>query len=490
MENKLVVVGIDSLDPYVILKHRKVLLTFSQLLKESPTFISKSVFPVDTIPAWVSIYTGLHPGNHGILYVYDVFDPNLSDLRKLDITHIRGKTFWDYASEAGYRVAILYPTLMFPAWEVNGIMISKSPYDKRINDIQTEREISYYPEKVADKYNIPDKVQDIWGGYPGRRNLVKWASIGREVILKDFNIAFKIYKKETWDLFFVYFHTLDIIQHRLWRFFDKNDPMYEYDKKLTPIILDFYRLFDKIVGEFINELPDAQFIILSDHGHRSRPVKTVNINEVLRREKLLNSKRNIYLSKNLKKIILKIITTLNLEHYVIKILSVNDKLTKRAKTIYTSSDLIDRDTSIAWLSQFAGLKSYPHGGIEINKDLVSKKEYNALVEQIINILNDLQTPNGEKLVLWAKRREEVYPGKYTEKIFPDIIFELRNDWGVGWDLGKIYGTSHDHKVASGGHRKEAVFLIKNVDKEIKQSSINLVDIAPTILDLLSRRCQE
>ena len=485
MDDKLAIIGIDSLDPYIILKYRKELPTFSQLLKESSTFISESVFPIDTIPAWVSIYTGLHPGNHGVLYVYDVFDPNLGDLRKLDTTHIRGKTFWDYASRARYKVAILYPTLMFPAWKVNGIMISKSPYDKRVNDTQTEREISCYPEKIADKYNIPDRIQDIWGGYPGRRNLVKWASIGREVILKDFNIAFKIYKKETWDLFFVYFHTLDIIQHRLWRFFDKNDPMYEYDERLTPIILDFYRLFDKIVGEFINELPDAQFIILSDHGHRGRPVKTVNINEVLGRKKLLNPKHNFFFLKNLKSIALKIVTTLNLEHYAIRVLSMSDRLTKRAKTVYASSDVINRDTSVAWLSQFAGLKSYPHGGIEINKDLVSKREYDDLVEQIIKILNDLRTPNGEKLVLWAKRREELYPGKYTKEIFPDVIFELREDWGVGWDLGKIYGESPDHKVASGGHAKEAVFLIKNINREIKRTKLSILDISSTILDLLN-----
>jgi len=484
MDNKLVIIGIDSLDPYVVLKYRKELPTFSKLIDESPTFISKSVFPVDTIPAWVSIYTGLHPGNHGVLYVYDVFDPTLSDLKRLDTSHIRGKTFWDYASEEGYKVVVLYPTLMFPAWKVNGVMVSKSPYDEKIDEIRTERDMSYYPEKIKAKYQLPDKIRDIWGGYPGRKNLVKWASIGKKGVINDFNIAFKIYKRENWDLFFVYFYTLDIIQHRLWRFFDKSDPLYEYDERLTPIILNFYRLFDEMIGKFTNEFPDVQFMILSDHGHRSRPVKTVNINEYLRRNKLLETRKTTT-SMIFKKIVLEIITKLNLEKQVINLISKSNTLTKYSKKVYSSADVVIKRKSKAWLSTFAGIKSYPHGGIEINREVVSKKEYDKIVDEIIKLLYKLKGPNGEQIVKWVKRRKEVYNGKYTEQIFPDILFELKEDWGVGWDIGKLYGTSHDHKIASGGHGKDAILLIKGVKRDIRRQDISIVNIAPTILDLLN-----
>lgn len=39
MENKLAIIGIDSSDPYVILKYRKELPNFSKLIDESPTLI-------------------------------------------------------------------------------------------------------------------------------------------------------------------------------------------------------------------------------------------------------------------------------------------------------------------------------------------------------------------------------------------------------------------------------------------------------------------
>jgi len=40
--------------------------------------------------------------------------------------------------------------------------------------------------------------------------------------------------------------------------------------------------------------------------------------------------------------------------------------------------------------------------------------------------------------------------------------------GVRWKLyTSLCGTSHDRKVASGGHNKDAVLLLKNIDKEVK-----------------------
>lgn len=485
MGNKLAIIGIDSLDPRVILKHRKELPNFSKLIEESPTFISKSVFPVDTIPAWASIYTGLNPGNHGFLYAYDVFDPNLSDLRKLDISYIKGRTFWDYASQKCYKTAVVYPMLMYPTWEVNGIMVSKSPFDRRIDWIRTDRDIDVHPKFAKEKYKIPDKFMDLWGGFPGVKHLKEWAELGKEVLEKEKNIGLELYKNEKWDLFFIYFSILDIMQHRLWRFFDDNDVTY-CENHLSRMILDYYKIFDGIIGEFVEIYPHASLIVMSDHGHKSRPVKTVNINEYLRREGYLISKgRKEKIISKLRKTILDVANKLDIEHWLIKLVVKSPKLTKVSKSVYSSAGSIDRSRSIVYLSNFAGIKSYPHGGIEINKDLVSDTEYESIRGEFIKSLSGLKTPGGEPLMKWVKRPEELYPGRFTKKMYPDIIFELRVDYGVGWELySDLYGKAYDHKVASGGHGKDAVFLLKNVDKQVHKTEITLMDIAPTLLDLL------
>lgn len=483
MENGLAIIGIDSLDPYILLKYKKELPNFSNFMAESPTFISKSVFPVDTIPAWASIYTGLHPGNHGLLYIYDVFDPKLMDLRKLDISQIKGRTFWDYASREGYRTVILYPTLMYPSWEVNGIMISKSPFDRRLNWISTEIDINVYPELVKEKYKIPDTFIGLWGGFPGIKRLQEWAEMGKEILENEKNIGMEIYTKEKWNLFFIYFSILDIIQHRIWRFFDETDPSYR-ETLLNDIIIEYYKIFDGIIGEFIEAYPNITLIVMSDHGHKSRPAKTVNINEHLRRNGHLTIK-NKKMMTEIRKVILEVITKLNIEHWIINLISKVQGLSLVSKSIYSSAGSIYRGRSIAYLSSFAGIKSYSHGGIEINNDLVSDTEYEKIREELINLLLKLKTSDGKPLLKWIKRREEVYLGKFNEKIFPDIVFELQDSYGVGWDIhSDLYGKAYDHNVASGGHAKDAVFLIRNVNREIMIKDITMMDVAPTILDLL------
>ena len=486
--SKVIIIGIDSLDPYIILRYRDRLPNFSKLIDSSPTFISRSIFPVDTIPAWITIYTGLHPGNHGVLYVYDVFDPNLSDLRKIDVRHIKGNTFWDYASQEGFRVITLYPILMYPTWDINGIMVSKSPFDRQVNWIKTEIDVDVYPKSIREKYGIPYKFVGLWGGFPGVKYLKEWAELGKKIIEKEKSIGIELLKKERWDLFFIYFNLLDIIQHRCWRFFDEKDPTYPGETNFKWIILEYYLIFDKIVGEFMELYPDASLIVISDHGHMCRPVKTVNINEYLRRKNYLIPNGNLLrgrIQSKIKRTILDIANKLEIEHWLIKFIVKNQKLTKISKSVYSSAKIIDRNKSTAYLSNFAGIKSYPYGGIEINKELVSNAEYERIREELIKTLLELKTPDGKPLVKWVKRREDLYPGKFNDKIYPDIVFELREDYGIGWEVySDLYGKAYDHKVASGGHAKDAVFLLRNVDREVKRRDINLIDVAPTILDLL------
>ena len=164
------------------------------MVEQSPTFTSKSVFPVDTIPAWVSIYTGLFPVNHGLLYVYDIFDPHLSDLAKLDLTKFKGKTFWDYAGQEGCEVALVMPHLAYPAWSVNGIMISRSPFEQRIDWLRTTRDISVYPEWIRERYALPDTLADVWGQFPGKKHLREWIALGSDVIDKEKNIGLQLFR--------------------------------------------------------------------------------------------------------------------------------------------------------------------------------------------------------------------------------------------------------------------------------------------------------
>lgn len=484
LSRKLLIIGIDSLDPHILKKYRRYLPNFSQLIAESPTFISNSVFPVDTIPAWGSIYTGLNPANHGLLYVYDVFDPNLSDLSKLNVNNLKGKTFWDYANQNGYNTSIVFPMLVYPPWEINGLMLSKSPFDKRVDWLRTEINVGVFPDALKNKYDIPEKLEGLWGGFPGYNNLEKWANLGKKVLKRDTEIGLKLSNEKS-ELFFIYFSQLDIIQHRLWRFFDKDDPSYPGTNIFERVILDYYMQFDKIIASFIDRNSGAGLMIISDHGHKSRPIKTINLNEYLRRKNFLVSNARYHILQKIKKNTLNVISKLNLEHWIIKIVSKNPSITKVSKSVYSSAGSIDRKKTLAFLSNYAGIKSYPHGGIELNRDILSNREYDQTRDLVIESLVGLKSPSGDNVIKWIEKREEKFPGKFTDVIYPDILFELNHDYGVGWDLhSETFGKALDHNVASGGHGPECVLIMNNINKEIKHENICITDVTPTIMDYL------
>ncbi len=482
---KTLILGIDSLDPYVLSDHKGVLPNFARLMQESPTLLSKSVYPVDTIPAWASINTGLRPANHGLVYVYDIFDPTLADLQKLNVGYLKGKTYWDYLSAEGFRCVIVFPSLMYPPWDVNGIMVGISPIERRIDWISTELELDACPKMAMAKYAIPDTLRGLWGSFPGMKHLNSWATLGKEVMQAEKQIAMSLCRNDDWDIFFAYFNTLDVIQHRLWRFFDERDPTYPGKTAFEGTILDYYKIMDGFVGEFVDAFPDASLVVLSDHGHHCRPARTVNINTLLRDTGYVIAKgnRTTVLSK-VRKSILEVSNKLSIEHLLIRVVAKSERLTKAGKSIYSSAGSIDRSRSRAFLSNFAGIKSYPFGGIEVNRDAMSSQEYREVCKAIIAALTELKSPDGTPLMKWAKTRHDVDSGRFSESIYPDILFELTTGYGVGWELDSgLYGKATDHQVASGGHAEDAVLLLRNIDRDLRGGAVSVVDVTPSILDL-------
>jgi predicted AlkP superfamily phosphohydrolase/phosphomutase len=417
--------------------------------------------------------------------VYDIFDPKLSDLRKLDVARIKGRTFWDYANNEGLHAVVVHPMMLYPAWEISDIMVSRSPIDRRIDWIRTEIDVDVYPRNIRDKYAIPNTYTGLWGGFPGLNHLDEWVRLGQETLNDEQRLGLELLRNEPWDLFFIYFNVLDIIQHRLWRFFDTNDPLYQKNQFST-VIVDYYKHLDSIVGSFIAERPDVQLLVLSDHGHRSRPITTVNINTYLQMHNVLvPNRQRKHVTRHLRKTVLEIISRLGLEHVVMKLVVKSPRLTKASKSIYSSGGSIDRDKSTAFLSTFAGIKSYPDGGIEIQAEHLSAREYKGLRDALIGWLEALTTARGEHIVQWARKREDLYPGTFTAQLYPDIVFELQPQYGVGWDVqSDLFGKAYDHPVASGGHAPDAVLLMRNIDKDVARANISLMDVAPTIVDLL------
>ena len=64
---RVVVIGIDGLDSDLLRVYGPSLPHLRRLMLESPFLELASSFPPETMSTWASIYTGLNPGNHGVL---------------------------------------------------------------------------------------------------------------------------------------------------------------------------------------------------------------------------------------------------------------------------------------------------------------------------------------------------------------------------------------------------------------------------------------
>ncbi len=487
---RILIVGIDSLDSILISQFQKDLPHFSKMKEQSPEIKFESVYPPDSVTAWASIYTGLNPAKHGIVYFIDPIDKvSMAAVEDTDNTAIRGRTFWDIASAAGKKVCIIAPLLGYPVWEVNGTMVgrSKERYVKCLR-LQT------FPASFSEKYDF-SPLEEI-KLLPSRWNFPKYIQSWKKKVREETDLGLKIWAEQEWDLFFIYSSAMDDISHNLWSHCDENDPSYPGDNPYKDVIRDFYILYDEVLGQYLSAAsPDTILLVLSDHGHGMRPVKMVNINELLRQKGFLvpkiksSSYRDSYFL--LEKLKRKVAGWVNrYAQYGIGELTMRLMHAFTAvRKLYTRPPSIDWDKTTAYISDLSGIKAYTYGGVRIRRENLpdGEGEYEELRSLIIKELSEIREPStGDNIMRWICRREKLYSGEYIGE-YPDIVFELRDDYGAGWGINdSLFGTCHTHNIQPGSHKIHSPVLLLYGAKgwQPLRKEVNLMDIAPTVLSLL------
>lgn len=478
MTEKLLVIGIDALDAELVNQFSADLPTITRLRKAGYYAKISSVWPPDSETAWASIYTGWNPARHGIFQFVDPLDKASIYLStERDNSIFQGQTFWDIVGGAGYRVCVLFPHIGYPSWPVNGIMVTRAAQ---------EQDISTYPQDLIQQYNLAG----LYGvkGLAGR-NRRAYLDANRQLLERQLEINLQMIHAEDWDLFFTYWSALDLIQHQFWSFCDPHDPSFVIGNPFTDVIKEFYILHDQIVSRLISEFgPDTNILVLSDHGHGMRPVKIFNINRLLRDKGFLYLKsdaltRRAGTAKKLRHRLTNFISKHELGRFAAKVL----KLAPWTKQVYLSTVNLDLEKTVAYITDMSGIKAYAYGGIQIARQNLNGLSYPSTREAIISLLMDAKDPKlgDESIVNWAKPREALYSGPFIDE-YPDIIFELRPDYGAGWDAtGLLFDVSPSHNLYPGSHiGSNAVFIYTGPHSgRICSDPQSLMDIAPTILDL-------
>jgi predicted AlkP superfamily phosphohydrolase/phosphomutase len=140
--DKLIVLGIDGLDPRILtmLREQGAVPNFDRLWREGVAGPLQTVAPAQSPVVWTTIASGANPGKHG---VFDFIhrEPNQDPKRPLPFLSIcrtssgavrggryvkprQARAFWDVLTENGIPVTAVRWPVTFPAEAVNGRMLS------------------------------------------------------------------------------------------------------------------------------------------------------------------------------------------------------------------------------------------------------------------------------------------------------------------------------------------------------------------------------
>jgi len=476
---RLIVLGIDGMDWLLTGEYLDELENIKSTFSRGYMGRMDSIFPPDSIPSWISIFTGLDPSEHGVLESIDYFKKDAKGF-KVNIDTFRGKTFWDAAGELGKDVIVVNPLLAYPPWEVKGIMAS--------GPVFISGEVLTFPEKIKSTFPPPPL-----GGivdFPSKNELERFAEKTFSETEQIVDYTIKLMKNNPWDLVFVSLLTLDRISHFFWRFHDREDPTYPGSNRFEEVIKDFYKRIDGYIEMLLDASgKDAVIMVVSDHGHGRRPTLLFNLNQLLMEHgyleskvkgvKFLNPRYHLERAKNL---VLETLHRLDLEDVSYKVAKVLPWTRKMKKGDF----ITDYSSNLASASKFGG--NNPFGGVEISMKLCGQRgiDYEKLRDEIIELLLSVKDKNGKSVFRWAKRREELYNGPFLSN-FPDILYEMEPEYGTSWSLfTPIITLNPRHRKISGGHRQGGVMMIGPLDGwMVKEENINPLNIKSSVLKVIS-----
>jgi predicted AlkP superfamily phosphohydrolase/phosphomutase len=277
---RVIVLGFDGLEPTLVRKWVEdgKLPTFARLIREGAFGGLITVLPPSSASAWTSAMTGVNPGKHGIYGFLKTSgsDPDASPVFNTSLD--RGfAPVWEVIGDYGRKSCIVNIPLSSPADSLNGIMIAGFPH-------ASEDDRSYYwPQSLGEM--LSDYSFDAFRVTCAKNKEDRFLQKMQSIASKRLDLGQRLFEEDGWDLFWLVFTFPDRYQHYLWKYMDKDHPM--YDPINGPVyggeIEAAYVQADNHVAEFMNKMRDGDLlIIMSDHGF-GHLYYTINSNNFIQR---------------------------------------------------------------------------------------------------------------------------------------------------------------------------------------------------------------
>ncbi len=283
----VLVIGIDggTWDVFRPLAERGVMPNMHRVLAEGAHGELTSVVPWYTVPGWTSLMTGANPGRHGLLHWVrsdpsDYWESRRAGRRFTASTDLGIPTFWDVAGAAGKRVAVVNMPMTFPAWSVNGVMVTGllTPAGDVAGQSYPDGALAAYPEYRVDLRHA--KGREAEGKLPPLATLLREmveVTESRRRLMSDLTAGDR-------DLMVAVFVGMDRVSHRAWPQQERilTEPEASWGA-VERLLAEYYRSLDSVIGTLIESAgPEATTLFVSDHGFGRGPDRKFRANAWLR----------------------------------------------------------------------------------------------------------------------------------------------------------------------------------------------------------------
>jgi predicted AlkP superfamily phosphohydrolase/phosphomutase len=461
-------IGLDGatftiLDPYV---ERRVMPFLGELMERGARAPLRSVMPPLTPPAWTSLVTGKHPGQHGVFDFFQKEDPDSVYFRFASSQDVHSATIWTIASDAGRRVIALNFPLMFPAPPVDGCIVPGGMMPWR------QLRLGCHPPGLFDRLkrlegfdpramlDMELEVKAIEGCADDEH--AEWVERHIDRERRWFGVLSHLLDSERAELIAVLFDGVDKLQHLCWRFIDPACRPAEptpWEQSMIGRCERYFRRLDAMLADLVTRAgPEATVIVASDHGFG--PTQDVfHVNSWLERHGYLTW-------------------------------ADDGGSSARDDTAVGFAEMTRHVRALDWSSTLAYAATPSSQGINIvtrvpgSDEPLPRQERCRITAELVEALRDVRRPqDGRRLIAEIWTREEAFAGPY-EELAPDLSLVLA-------DGGTISILPSDTLVARrpeprGHHRWEGVFVAcgPGIRAGADVGELSIVDVAPLVLHRL------
>ncbi|HZO74140.1 MAG TPA: alkaline phosphatase family protein [Ktedonobacteraceae bacterium] len=445
---RVLVIGLDALSPELVNKWLPDLPNLRALMERGIHGPLQSIVQPVTPAAWTAMLSGRDPGHFGFTDFMSRTGNSYLDFRMVHSRMITVQTLYTLLPQAGRRVMMVGVPITYPPVPISdGVCVScfMAP--------SLKKPIVFPPALQAQLLAQTSSPYILDASVDGAEEVDLDSLLWRikEMDRQRFDMTGYLMQTHPWDLLFMVAMGTDRVGHYFMRFLDPDHCQYVPNSRYCDAIREHYRYCDKRLGELMQVAgPDTVIMVVSDHGMQRLDGK-VNINDWLIENNYL------YLNEAV------------------------DRPTPLSKAA------VDWSRTRAWARGFGGQIYLNIRGREA-EGCVEPGDAEALMKELIHNFEQVSSLRGYPVRIHAIRRDDIYSGPQAARC-PDLFIQINDLHYLTSDL-----VGHDQLLTplsakdldNGSHAPYGFFAMAGPGVQALGhfAALHLLDVAPTILDLL------